>query len=375
MNSRPMVNPLIWHASIQKELELAAVKVLRSGSYVLGQEANQFEQDASDYLGCSYAISCANGTDALVLALTAADIGPGDEVITTPFTFFASTEAVLRVGATPVFVDIESETFNLNPCCLNEALSNKTRAVLAVHLFGLPARILEIKDFCRINDLVLIEDCAQSFGAEINKIKTGCFGDFGCFSFPPSENQEGYGGGGLVITKDSKYREKLLQLRKHGSTEKYQHKVVGYNSRRDELQVALLKIKLKHIDEYNRQRLDIACYYSEELAGCEVFLPVGNGHVFHQYTIQVDHRERLQRHLTEAGIASAIHYPRPVHHQPTFKNKSIYRSVDDLYCAEVASKNCLSLPIYPGMQKEQFQRVVSEVKSGLAVRHGMVAGV
>lgn len=341
------------------------MKVLRSGKYVPGQEVSQFEQDASDYLSCPYAISCGSGSDALVLALTAADIGSGDEVITTPFAFFASTDAVLRVGATPVFVDIESETFNLDPCCLNKALSNKTRAVLAGHLFGLPARILEIKDFCQSNNLVLIEDCTQSFGAEISGMKTGCFGDFGCFSFFPGKNPERTEYGGLVTTKDSKYREKLLQLRNHGSTEQCQH----------ELQVERLKIKLKYIDEYNRQRSDIAGYYSEELAGCEVLLPAGNGHVFHQYTVQVDHRERLQRHLAEAGIASAIHYPQPVHHQSAFKNKSMSRSVGDLYCAEVASKNCLSLPIYPGMQKERCQKVISEVKNGLAVRHGMAVGV
>ena len=364
-NSIPMVDPKTWHRSIQTELEQAALRVLRSGRFVSGTEVACFEQQLASYLGCNHAVSCANGTDALTLALTAAGVGLGDEVITTPFSFFASAEAILTVGAVPVFVDIEPETFNLDPRYLTAALSKRTKAVLAVHLFGLPARILEIKEFCEVNELILIEDCAQSFGAETAGMKTGCFGDFGCFSFFPSKNLGGFGDGGLVITKHPENRDKLLKLKNHGSSQPYQHDIQGFNSRLDELQAALLAIKLKHIEQYNRQRKHIAQCYSEGLAGCELLLPSGSGHVFHQYTIQVDDRDSLQQWLTESGIASAVYYSKPLHQQPVFRNDASCRLTGDLFVAEQLSQKCLSLPIYPGMPESQCQQVITAVKSAL----------
>ena len=366
MSSIVMVDPLACHAEIQQELERAASRVIRSGRYILGPEVSQFEVEISEYLGARHAVSCASGTDALILALTAAGVGFGDEVITTPFTFFATAEAILRIGATPVFVDIEPETFNLNPCLLVAAYTEKTKAVLVVHLFGLPARIMEIKAFCLEKNLILIEDCAQSFGAEISGVKTGCFGDLGCFSFFPSKNLGGFGDAGLVITNNNKYRDTVKQLRNHGSSRHCIHQESGFNSRMDEMQAALLRIKLKYIDIYNRQRIDIACRYSQSLNDCELLLPSGNNHVFHQYTVQADYRDLLQRELRKEEIASVIYYSKPLHHQPVFRNKAFCRLAEDLFVADTVSKICLSLPVYPGMSIEQCQRVISAVKRAFA---------
>lgn len=356
----PMVDTGAWHQSIQSELESVALRVLRSGRYILGPEMEAFEREVSSYLGCSHGVGCANGTDALVLALRAAGIGPGDEVITTPFTFFSTAEAIVLVGAKPVFVDIEPDTFNINPELIRPAISPSTKAVIAVHLFGLPANIYEIKQQCEDYGIYLIEDCAQSFGAAVDDRKTGSIGDLGCFSFFPSKNLGGFGDGGLVSTQNSELAERLRMLRNHGSRKQYVHEAIGSNSRLDELQAALLRVKLQHIDHYNQQRRTISEWYQEALAGCELLLPSGQNHVFHQYTLLVDNRDYVKERLTSKGIACAVYYPMPLHRQPVFNEKDC-----DCFVAEQIARHCLSLPVFPGMTWEQVEEVAAGLKTSI----------
>lgn len=354
----PMVDTLAWHKPIQQELRSAANRVLDSGRFLMGEEVTAFEQEVREFLQANQTVSCANGTDALVLALSAAGLESGDEVITTPFTFFATAEAIVRVGATPVFADIELETFNIDPLRVQESITNKTRAVLVVHLFGLPARIQEIQWLCEEHSLLLIEDCAQSFGASVNGRMTGTWGDFGCFSFFPSKNLGGFGDGGLVIAKTGSMAEQLKVLRNHGSSVQYRHEYMGYNSRLDEMQAALLRVKLKYIARYNDERKKIAEDYRSCLQGMDVLLPAGQGHVYHQFTVLTDQRDQLKDHLASQGVASALYYPVPLHHQPVFKG---FPMKQDLFVAEQVSRRCLSLPVFPGMTEAQVHRVTESL--------------
>ncbi|AMO58631.1 erythromycin biosynthesis sensory transduction protein eryC1 [Endozoicomonas montiporae] len=353
-----MVDPTVWHASIQNELEQAALEVLRSGRFIMGSNVAAFEQEVAEYLGSRYAISCANGTDALVLALTAAGIVAGDEVITTPFSFFATAEAIVQVGACPVFVDINPESFNLDVDLLEQALSDKTKAVLPVHLFGLPVEVKKIQAFCHQHGLWLLEDCAQSFGASVEGQHTGTYGHFGCFSFFPSKNLGGFGDGGLVITQDKALAEQLIQLRNHGSQQPYLHHQIGYNSRLDELQAALLRVKLRHIDEYNRQRQQVAEWYWQAFCRSDIQLPEGEGHVFHQYTVLLEHRDLVRQALEQNHIASAIYYQMPLHRQPALMDVAKF---SQLPVAEKISRHCLSLPVFPGMSQNQVNTVAEQV--------------
>lgn len=354
----PMVDTTVWHRDIQAELEEAALDVLRSGRFLMGPNVVAFEQDAADYLGCQYAISCANGTDALVLALLAAGIGAGDEVITTSFTFFATAEAIVQAGAKPVFVDIDPNTFNLDPSRLESALTSATKAVLLVHLFGLPAAVQEVKAFCCDHNLLLVEDCAQSFGASVAGQQTGTFGSLGCFSFFPGKNLGGFGDGGIAITSDKNLANKLSQLRNHGSRKQYVHDLIGFNSRLDEIQAALLRIKLRHIDHYNQQRQQIAQWYARHLSEMKLSLPSGKGHVYHQYTVLLEKREQAQESLRKRQVASAIYYPVPLHQQKALKG--IARS-DVLEVTEKVCLNCLSLPVFPGMTEQQVAYIAQSL--------------
>ena len=359
----PMVDPTIWHKTIQEELEHAAMKVLRSGRFVLGSELNNFERKSADYLGCQYAVGCASGTDALVLALRALGIKTGDEVITTPFSFFATAEAIASVGAKPVFVDIDSYNFNIDTSLIESAISSKTKAILVVHLFGNPANLESLSNICEKNGLYLIEDCAQSFGAEYKKKKTGTIGNIGCFSFFPSKNLGGFGDGGLLTTNSTLLADKLKQLRNHGSRIQYHHDILGYNSRLDEIQAALLTVKLDYLDDYNNQRKEIVGWYREYLNDSPFVLPDESKdctHVYNQYTVLTPgKRDTIQNHLERHGIASSVFYPVPLYRQKAFKCDSQKRDSDiqGLPTCEHVSKLCLSLPIYPGMSHTQTQLV------------------
>ncbi len=354
----PMVDLKGQYQTLKTEIEAALAETLANAHYVLGPNVSAFESEAATYLGSRHAISCASGTDALHLALRAAGIGPGDEVITTPFTFIATAEAICYVGATPVFVDILPDTFNIDPDEIAAAITSRTRALLPVHLFGQPANLEAIQSLCERHQLLLIEDCAQSFGAAIGGKKTGTFGALGCYSFFPSKNLGCFGDGGLVVTDDDEIAEQCRMLRNHGSRERYYHDIIGYNSRLDDIQAAVLRVKLKRVDEYNAQRRRVATMYREKLAAANVTTPVEDGrgvHVYHQYTLLSERRDAIKSALADAEIASAVYYPVPLHKQRAFANLAVEKS--DFNHTERTTELCLSLPVYPELSDRQIDRI------------------
>lgn len=360
----PMVDLKAQHAALREEIEAGIRAVLESTQFILGPNVQAFEREAADYLGVPHGIGCASGTDALHLALDAAGVGPGDEVITTPFTFIATAEAICYVGAKPVFVDIDPRTFNLAADQTAAAITPATRALLPVHLFGQPADMTALTAIAERHGLLMIEDCAQSFGAAIGDRKTGAFGLAGCFSFFPSKNLGGYGDGGLVVTASAELAERLRELRNHGSRQRYYHHIIGYNSRLDELQAVILRAKLKRIDQYNEHRRRVARLYHERLAELPAIIPPhedGLGrHVFHQYTILSPQRDRLMAALQAADIGCAIYYPIPLHRQEVFAADYGHLS---LPVAERVAQQCLSLPIFPEMTEAQVEAVVAALRS------------
>lgn len=361
----PMTDIAAGHANLRPELEAAVAGVLATGQFIGGPEVQAFEQEVAAYLGVAHSISCASGTDALQLALMAVGVGPGDEVVTTPFTFFASIEAIVQVGARPVFVDIDPATFNLDIHQLEGALSERTRALLPVHIFGQPVPMDELMAFARRHDLRVVEDCAQAFGARWGGRFTGTFGDVGAFSFFPTKNLGGCGDGGMMTTGSAEIAERLRLLCNHGSPARNLHQQVGFNSRLDAIQAAILRIKLGHVDAGNRARRQVADWYNSGLRDtASIETPVtarGGDHVYHQYTILVpqEHREAIQRSLGDAGIASAVHYATPAYRQPALAGD--YRSVS-LPVAEQVTRRCLSLPMYPELEQRQVDAIVGVIR-------------
>ena len=358
----PMVDLRIQYQQLKTEIDQALAAVLDSTQFILGSEVTAFEQEIAMFLGVRHAVGVASGTDALHLALLAAGVGPGDEVITSPFTFIATARAIVYVGATPVFVDIDPQTFNIDPVKVAQAITSRTKVVLPVHLFGQPADLLPLQELCKKNGLLLVEDCAQSCGADYAGTMTGAWGDLGCFSFFPSKNLGCFGDGGLVTTNDDKLAEQLRVLRNHGSRERYHHAIIGANSRLDSLQAAVLRVKLKQLERFNRQRRTNAHRYSQQLAALGIITPFEDGkgtHVYHQYTILVEDRELLQQALTAAGVSSAIYYPIPLHRQEVFADACAGLSLpvtEDVAC------RCLSLPIYPELNEDQIGRVAETIR-------------
>lgn len=362
----PMVDLKAQYQSLKPEIDAALADVLDTTAFILGPNVKAFEAEAARYLGVPHALGCASGTDALHLALLASGVGPGDEVITSPFTFIATAEAIRYVGATPVFVDIDPDTFNLAPQALERAINSKTRAIMPVHLFGQPVDMVQVMKIAGQHGLLVIEDCAQSFGASIEGRQTGHFGVAAGYSFFPSKNLGCYGDGGLVVTTSDAIAEKLVMLRNHGSKVRYYHDVIGFNSRLDEMQAAILRVKLKRIDEFNRERRRVAHRYSSLLADLPIKTPVEDGigvHVYHQYTLLSDQRDRIMSRLTEAGIASAIYYPVPLHQQTVFKAACQGLS---LPVTESVARQCFSLPIYPELENEKIDEIVEVIRSALA---------
>jgi dTDP-4-amino-4,6-dideoxygalactose transaminase len=359
----PMVDLQVQYQQLKDEIDRAIALVLDTSGYILGPQGHAFEAEAAAYLGVKHTIGVASGTDALHLALRAAGIGPGDEVITSPFTFIATAEAIAYVGATPLFVDIDPQTFNIDPQLVRRAITAKTRAILPVHLFGQPADLAPLQQLCDDHGLLLIEDCAQSFGATYAGKQTGGWGVLGCFSFFPSKNLGCYGDGGMIVTNDDHLAEQVRVLRNHGSRVRYHHEIIGYNSRLDEVQAAILRVKLQHIDRFNRQRRVNAHYYSAQLAGSGVTPPFEDGkglHVYHQYTVLTDRRDAIQQSLAQAGCASAVYYPIPLHRQEVFA--AAYSGMALPVSEKVASR-VLSLPIYPEMSEAQMDRVIAAVRA------------
>lgn len=354
----PMVDLKTQYLRIQEEIDSAIKGVLESTAFIMGPNVVAFEKEAAAYLGVPHAIGCASGTDALHLALKAAGVGPGDEVITSAFTFIATAEAICNTGAKPVFVDIDPRTFNITPETIAPAITSRTRAIMPVHLFGQPADLEGIGKLTEQAGLLLIEDCAQSFGATVNQRQTGSFGIAAGFSFFPSKNLGAYGDGGLVTSTDSEVAGKIAMLRNHGSKVRYYHDLVGYNSRLDELQAAILRVKLRHIDQFNSGRRRAAHLYSQLLSELGVETPHEDGlgnHVYHQYTILTDHRDAIMTALQQEGIASAVYYPVPLHRQHVFQPD--YGSVS-LPVTEAVTKRCMSLPIYPELEEASIRKIV-----------------
>lgn len=364
-----MVDLGIQYQELKEEIDSAIAEVLNSTHFIMGPQGQMFEKEMESYLGVKHAIGVASGTDALHLALRAAGITHGDEVITSAFTFIATAEAIAYVGATPVFVDINAQTFNLDIQQVEQAVTEKTRAVLPVHLFGQPADLASIKKLCDEKGLLLIEDCAQSCGADYQGSMTGTWGDCGCFSFFPSKNLGAFGDGGMVVTNNDSLADEIRVLRNHGSRERYYHHVIGVNSRLDDLQAAILRVKLKYLDRFNQKRQENAHYYSELFNDLELVPPYEDGkgtHVYHQYTVMTDRRGAIQQSLAKAHIASAVYYPVPLHKQEVFLSSC--HSVS-LPVTERAAQRVLSLPIYPELRKDQIEQVVVAVAEGLKSEH------
>ena len=360
----PMLDLKAEYALLRDEIEPAVIAALAACQYIGGPNVKAFEAEAAAYAGARHAIACASGTDALLIALRAIGLGPGDEVITTPFTFVATASTVVMCGAKPVFVDIDPRTFNLDLNQVEAAITPRTKAILPVHLFGQPVHLVPLKALCEKHGLKLIEDAAQSFGADYAGRKSGAYGDIGCTSFYPSKNLSAFGDGGLMITDDDKLAAELRVLASHGSRGRYHHHVLGYNSRLDELQAVILRIKLKRLDSFNNRRIAIADSYNQLLAGL-VETPFADGHgrhVYHQYTILSDRRDTIQKALTDAGIACAVYYPVPLHQQEMF---AATHGQVTLPVTESVAQRCLSLPISPMLKDEQISRIAATIRSAL----------
>ncbi|WP_146809512.1 DegT/DnrJ/EryC1/StrS family aminotransferase [Aneurinibacillus danicus] len=338
-------------------------EVMSSGSYVMGQKVQLFERAFAEYVGTKYAVALASGTDALVLTLDSLGIGPGDEVITTPFTFFSTSEAISRVGATPVFVDIDPETFNINPSLIEKRITKKTKAIIPVHLFGMPADMDEVGAIADQYELYIIEDACQAIGSAYKDKKIGSMGIAGCFSFFPTKNLGGYGDGGMMVTDDETIANKIRLLRVHGSVLKYHHSLIGYNSRLDELQAAMLTVKLAYIDEWNKQRRKKAEVYTEAFKDLPLKLPgVKSDYysVYHLYVVGTEHRDELTAFLREHGIATGIYYPVPLHLQKVYHH--LCYTTGSLPESEKAAITTMAIPLYPELTEEDQDYVISVIR-------------
>lgn len=361
----PLLDLTAQYHSIQSEIDSAIERVLTSGQFILGNEVSAFESEICAYLDIRYGVGVGSGTDALTIALRALDIGPGDEVIVPAYTFFASAGAVLNVGARPVFVDIDPATYCIDPSRVEDALTSRTKAIMPVHLYGHAADMDNLLAIAQEHDLKVIEDNAQAFGAEYHGRKTGTLGDIGCLSFFPSKNLGGYGDGGMTVTNDPTLAEKMQMLRTHGWKQKYYPELLGYNSRLDAMQAAILRAKLPHLDSWNERRQQIAADYNKTLADLPgVTLPIaapGCKHVFHLYVLRLEKRESVQASLKTAGIASDIYYPQPPY-MATPCRVFGYRE-GDFPNADRASRETLAIPIYPEMTADMIDHVAKTIRS------------
>lgn len=369
----PMLDVNRQNQPLREELLAAIAEVCDSGAYVNGPACKRFEAAAAEYCGVEHAVGCASGTDALLLALMAVGVGPGDEVIIPSFTFFATAGSVHRLGAKPVFADLIPETFNIDPADIERKITAKTRAIIPVHLFGQAADMAAINDLAAMHQLPVIEDAAQAIGATFEGRRAGGLGTIGCFSFYPTKNLGGMGDGGLITTDDAEIAAKIRVLCDHGQSPRYHHGLVGVNSRLDAIQAAALGVKLPHLDGYAAARTRHAARYADELAGLAgVVTPVeapGCGSVWNQYTIRVEHgaREALREHLATNKIGAAIYYPIPLHLQECFAD--LGHKPGDLPHTELAAEEVLSLPVFPELAVEEQGDVIAAVRQFAA---GMV---
>lgn len=361
-----MVDVVGQYAKIKSEINETVLRVLESGQYILGKEVTGFEDEIARYLNVRYAIGCASGTDALLVAMMSLGIGPGDEVVTTPFTFVATTEMIVLLGARPVYVDIDPATFNLDPAKLESAITSKTKAIIPVHLYGQSVDMDPLLEVANRKGIPVIEDMCQAIGAKYKGRNVGAIGTVGCISFFPSKNLGACGDAGMVVTNDAALAEKLRMIVVHGSRTRYKHEVLGVNSRLDALQAALLRVKLRHLDRWIDARRNAASAYDKLFAGSDVAIPVRAAygtHVFHQYTVRLRNRDHVADALQQKKIPHAIYYPIPLHRQEAydFLDGSSLR----LPVTEQASKEVLSLPMHTELDDEQQQFIAGSVLDAL----------
>src|SRR5436309_11830296 len=356
----PFLDLKAHHVPLIEKFDRAIREVIESSGFAGGPFVETFEKEFAAFCGSSYAIGVGNGTDALWIALLALGIGEGDEVITVPDTFIATAEAITYCKARPVFVDVDQNTFTMNPAELEKALTDRTKAIIPVHLFGQPADMDPILEFARTHGLFVIEDAAQAHGAEYKRRKAGTMGEAGCFSFYPGKNLGAFGEAGAIVTNDPELRKQIQMLRDHGQSRKYYHTLMGWNCRMDGIQAAVLSIKLRHLDEANSLRRKHATEYSQALAGIdEVLTPfeaMYARHVYHVYAIRVQERDVIARNLQEKGVGCAVHYPVPIHLQEAFRNLGYKKGAFPI--ADSLSDQFLSLPMFPELTKEQIEYVV-----------------
>ncbi len=365
----PLTDLKTQYHSIKKEIDAAIQRVVQHGQFILGPEVRTFEAEMAAYCGTRFAVGVASGTDALHLALLACGIKPGDEVITTPFTFIATAEAITQCNTTPVFVDIDPGTYNLNPEQIEPKITPRTKAIIPVHLYGQPADMEPILEIGKKHNLKIIEDCAQALGAEYQGKKVGSLGDAGCLSFFPAKNLGAYGDGGMVITNDTQISEAVDMLRKHGSRTSYYHLLPGVNSRLDTIQAAILSVKLKHLDEWNELRRRRASLYTRLLSQIDGIEPPyvegDNKPSVNYYTIRLKdsrlNRDELRKHLETRDIQTAVYYPLSLHLQEVYKSLG-YKS-GDFPQSELAQEQVLSLPMYPELSQGQVEEVVSVISN------------
>jgi len=364
----PLVDLAAQYQSIKKEIDEAILSTLESGHFILGSVVAKFEESIASYLGTDYGIGLASGTDALVLALRALNIGLGDEVILPASTFFATAGTVLSVGAKPVFVDIDPQSYQIDVSKIKNTITSKTKAIIPVHLYGHPAEMDPILEISREHGLKIIEDNAQGFGAEYRKKKTGTFGDIGCLSFFPTKNLGAFGDAGGVVTNDALLAERIRMLRTHGWKKKYYPEEVGCNSRLDALQAAILQAKLPYIDSWNEKRREISRRYSKQLAPLGIGVPVESDwgkHVYHLYIIRTPRRDELQAFLKQKGLASAVYYPLPPH--LSVPCRTLGYTEGDFPHAELASRETMALPLYPELTISQQDEVISAMREFMEI--------
>jgi len=364
----PFLDLKAQHATIRSEVLRAVERVLDSQHFILGKEVQLLESEVAQMVGAAAAVGCASGSDALYLALRALEIGPGDEVITVPFTFVATAGAIARTGAKPVFVDIDPVTYNLDPRLLSAAITDKTRAIIPVHLFGLPADMKPIMKIAGERGVAVVEDAAQAIGATYDGAQVGSIGNFGCFSFFPSKNLGCAGDGGMVTASDERMGDKLRLLRAHGSREKYSYEILGVNSRLDSLQAAILRVKLPHLKEWERGRRQNAETYRELFGNYKLestitlpSTPANCTHVYNQFVIRCPERSKLRLHLREHGFSTEVYYPSPLHLQQAFAYLGYSEGAFPV--SESACREVLALPIYPELTEEMqhsFVRAISQ---------------
>lgn len=365
----PLLDLKAQYINIKEEIREAIDRVLESQVFVLGPEVKALEEEVANYCGSRFAIGVASGSDAILLSLMALGVGPGDEVITTPYTFFSTAGSVSRLGAVPVFVDIEPETYNIDPSLIESRITPRTKAIIPVHLFGQCADMEPILRLAREHGLAVVEDAAQSIGAQTvldgGWVKAGTMGQMGCFSFFPSKNLGGYGDGGMIITDDEELAERLRALRVHGSRPKYFHSLIGANSRLDAIQAAVLRVKLRYLDEWSRARRENAKFYDEAFSGTEIeppHVPERNISIYNQYVLRTKQRDKVAERLRSKGVGCEVYYPLPLHLQKCYEPLGYGQG--DFPEAEAASRETLAIPIYPELSDEQKRYVVNCVLEG-----------